>query len=88
MARAPLDDCGEVDYENTGGGVDVLAEPDPKLDEKLLYLIGRVAVIRELLEEDAPISPTTRKRIKRLQTLIADLPVPEVAEKKVGFGVR
>ncbi len=82
----PLTDDGEMDLENTSPDVSVLSEADPKLDEKLLYLIGRVAVIRELLEEGVPMGPTTVKRLKRLQAAVAALPVPEVEKpKKVGF---
>lgn len=77
----------DVDYGTHTADVTALKEPDAKLDEKLLYLIGRVAVIRQLLEEEAPMSPTTVKRLKRLQKLVTELPVPEVEKpRKVGFG--
>lgn len=81
----PITDDGEMDLENTSASVDVLEEPDPKLDEKLLYMIGRVSVLRQLLDEDAPLGPTTIKRIRRLKSMVADLPVPETVKKKVGF---
>lgn len=81
----PLSDDGTTDFENTSANVDVLEEPDPKLDEKLLYMIGRISVIRQLLDEEAPLSPTTIKRIHRLKSLVAELPVPKVEKKRVGF---
>lgn len=80
-----VSDDGETDFENTSASVDVLSEPDPKLDEKVLYLIGRVAIIRQLLDEETPFSSTTIRRLKRLKALVNDLPLPSVVSKKVGF---